>query len=237
VSPDELHSRLLSALLGFMSETAARLVLRGALESLQLPARELAVGMLPRVLCALEPAARPFIHPAQRPRLSLELKELLSTPVRVPPPRPASLPSPTPPAIPPRLGLPGPARPTVLSIRSEVDASTARFTARSLCEEMGGRGFECQKVATAVSELARNQLSYAGGGTLQFQAERTPRRLLRVLAQDQGPGIADVGLVLSGAYRSKTGLGMGLLGVKRLSDWFEVRTGPRGTQVEFEVWL
>jgi serine/threonine-protein kinase RsbT len=233
VSPDELHARLLSVLLGFMPETAARLVLRGTLESLKLPAAELSVGMLPRIIDALEPAARHFMHPAQRPRLALELKELLNAPVRMPAPRPVGLPSaPLPPP-----GLPLLARATVLSIRTEADASTARFTARSLCEELGGKGFECQKVATAVSELVRNQLSYAGGGMLHLQPERLPRRLLRVLAQDQGPGIPDVALVLSGSYRSKTGLGMGLLGVKRLADRFEVRTGPTGTQVEFEVWV
>ncbi|WP_225409844.1 ATP-binding protein [Stigmatella hybrida] len=240
MSPDELHSRLLYVLRGFMPETAARLVLRGTLESLKLPAQELSVGMLPCLIAALEPATRHFMHPAQRPRLTLELKELLNGPFRGLPPRPASLPTPAPPPPPspsPHPGMPMMARSTVLAIRTEADATTARFAARSLCEELGGKGFECQKVATAVSEVVRNQLSYAGGGTLQLQPHRTPRRLMRVLAQDQGPGIPDVALVLSGAYRSKTGLGMGLLGVKRLSDRFEVRTGPTGTQVEFEVFL
>ena len=49
--------------------------------------------------------------------------------------------------------------------------------------------------------------------------------------------LTDLERVLSGTYRSKTGMGLGLLGVKRLADRFDVRTGPNGTQVEFEVWL
>ncbi|MDC0713747.1 ATP-binding protein [Stigmatella sp. ncwal1] len=239
MSPDELHSRLLCVLQGFMSETAARLVLRGTMEPLKLSVTTLSVMDLPRLIEALEPASRHFMHPAQRPRLTLELKELLNMPFRGLPPR-----TPTPPPASSTASpsfasqaVPRAGRPAVLNIHTEADASTARFTARALCEELGGKGFECQKVATAVSELARNQLAYAGGGTIQLHPERTPRRLIRVLAQDQGQGIADVSLVLSGAYRSKTGLGLGLLGVKRLADRFEVRTGPTGTQVEFEVWL
>ncbi|EAU67011.1 serine/threonine-protein kinase RsbT [Stigmatella aurantiaca DW4/3-1] len=208
------------------------------MEPLKLSVTTLTVVDLPRLIDALEPASRHFMHPAQRPRLALELKELLNTPLRRLPSRP-----PTPPPAPVAPPLASPemprtaGRPVMLNIHSEADASTARFTARSLCEELGGKGFECQKVATAVSELARNQLAYAGGGSIQLHPERTPRRLIRVLAQDQGQGIANVTLVLSGAYRSKTGLGLGLLGVKRLSDRFEVRTGPTGTHVEFEVWL
>jgi serine/threonine-protein kinase RsbT len=128
-------------------------------------------------------------------------------------------------------------RATTYLVRTESDASHARLAARMMCETLGGRGYECQKVATAVSELARNQIAYAGGGTIQLAPEQTPRRLLRVRAEDQGRGIPDLERVLSGTYRSKTGMGLGLLGVKRLADRFDVRTGPSGTQVDFEVWL
>jgi serine/threonine-protein kinase RsbT len=237
LSADGLNAQLLRVLQGFMSETAARLVLRGTLESLKLttPATE----DLLRVIEALEPASRHFMHPAQRPRLAAELKDLIGA---GPAPRPAApmARAVTPAAPMPALGGPGltlTTRPTTLVVRTEADASTARLTARTLCEELGGKGFECQKVATAVSELARNQISYAGGGTIHISPERSPRRMLRVRAEDQGQGIPNVELVLSGNYRSKTGMGLGLLGVKRLADRFDVRTSATGTQVEFEVWL
>nr|WP_274621925.1 ATP-binding protein [Myxococcus fulvus] len=212
-----------------MSETAARLVLRGTLEPLRLSADTLGTAELPRVIEALEPATRHFVDPSRRADLSARLKALLAT---------ATVPS--------GLGLREPsamssapveARPTTYQVRTEADASQVRLAARALCEAMGGRGYECQKVATAVSELARNQVSYAGGGTIQLIPVQTPRKLLRVRAEDQGKGIPELERVLSGTYRSKTGMGLGILGVKRLADRFEVKTGATGTQVEFEVWL
>ena len=129
--------------------------------------------------------------------------------------------------------------PKALDIRTEADASHARLMARALCEELGGTGFVVQKVATGVSELARNQLMYAGGGTLTLRAQLVPHRRVKVLAVDSGKGIApaQLELILSGGYRSKTGMGMGLLGVKRLADHFDVQSGPLGTRVEFEVCL
>ncbi|MCK8496506.1 ATP-binding protein [Myxococcus fulvus] len=222
-------SQLLGVLQHFMSETAARLVLRGTLEPLRLSADTLGTAELPRVIEALEPATRHFVDPSRRADLSARLKALLAT---------ATVPS--------GLGLREPsamssapveARPTTYQVRTEADASQVRLAARALCEAMGGRGYECQKVATAVSELARNQVSYAGGGTIQLIPVQTPRKLLRVRAEDQGKGIPELERVLSGTYRSKTGMGLGILGVKRLADRFEVKTGATGTQVEFEVWL
>ncbi|NTX35696.1 ATP-binding protein [Myxococcus sp. CA033] len=214
-----------------MTETAARLVLRGTLEPLRLSADTLGAAELPRVIEALEPATRHFVDPARRPDLAARLRALTAT---------ATVPSglsaarePTP--VPATTTMD--ARPTTYLVRTEADASHARLAARALCESMGGRGYECQKVATAVSELARNQISYAGGGTIQLIPVQTPRKLLRVRAEDQGRGIPELERVLSGTYRSKTGMGLGILGVKRLADRFEVKTGATGTQVEFEVWL
>ncbi|NTX03944.1 ATP-binding protein [Myxococcus sp. CA040A] len=214
-----------------MTETAARLVLRGTLEPLRLSADTLGAAELPRVIEALEPATRHFVDPARRPDLAARLRALTAT---------ATVPSglsatrePTPAPATTTMD----ARPTTYLVRTEADASHARLAARALCESMGGRGYECQKVATAVSELARNQISYAGGGTIQLIPVQTPRKLLRVRAEDQGRGIPELERVLSGTYRSKTGMGLGILGVKRLADRFEVKTGATGTQVEFEVWL
>ncbi|MCY1015125.1 ATP-binding protein [Pyxidicoccus sp. MSG2] len=241
MSRGSMCTELLRVLQQFMSETAARLVLRGTLEPLRLSLESVGSAELPRVIEALEPATRHFVDPARRPQLAALLRTL-ATPATSPvaAPSPASKPAPTPPQGTPMVAPAAAApevRATTYLVRTESDASHARLAARMMCETLGGRGYECQKVATAVSELARNQIAYAGGGTIQLAPEQTPRRLLRVRAEDQGRGIPDLERVLSGTYRSKTGMGLGLLGVKRLADRFDVRTGPSGTQVDFEVWL
>lgn len=227
-----LSAQLLSVLQHFMSETAARLVLRGTLESLRVPADTMSAAELPRVIDALEPATRHFVDPARRPDLAAKLKAVVANAAA------SSSPGGRETSAPAASGAASTeARPTTYLVRTEADASHARLSARAMCEALGGRGYECQKVATAVSELARNQISYAGGGTIQLIPVQSPRRLLRVRAEDQGRGIPELERVLSGTYRSKTGMGLGLLGVKRLADKFEVNTGISGTQVEFEVWL
>ncbi|WP_163997011.1 ATP-binding protein [Pyxidicoccus caerfyrddinensis] len=243
MSRGSMCTELLRVLQQFMSETAARLVLRGTLEPLRLSLESVGSAELPRVIEALEPATRHFVDPARRPQLAAQLRTL-ATPAasamsaQYPA---AAKPSPTPPqgtpVVAPAASAGPEVRATTYLVRTESDASHARLAARMMCETLGGRGYECQKVATAVSELARNQIAYAGGGTIQLAPEQTPRRLLRVRAEDQGRGIPDLERVLSGTYRSKTGMGLGLLGVKRLADRFDVRTGPSGTQVDFEVWL
>ncbi|QSQ27711.1 serine/threonine protein kinase [Pyxidicoccus parkwayensis] len=252
MSRGSMCTELLRVLQQFMSETAARLVLRGTLEPLRLSAESVGSAELPRVIEALEPATRHFVDPARRPQLAAQLRTLTTptTPTTVAALFPtAAAPAAPKPSVTPPSGTPAGAAPaarastgpevraTTYLVRTEADASHARLAARMMCEAMGGRGYECQKVATAVSELARNQIAYAGGGTIQLTPEQTPRRLLRVRAEDQGRGIPELERVLSGNYRSKTGMGLGILGVKRLADRFDVRTGPSGTQVDFEVWL
>jgi serine/threonine-protein kinase RsbT len=123
-----------------------------------------------------------------------------------------------------------------LSIVSEDDISTARNEARRLCEEASAKGFTVQKISTIVSELARNIVSYAGEGTLEIHMLEEPNRVL-IKAVDSGPGIPNLALVLSGQYRSRTGLGRGLLGTKRLADKFDIVTGSSGTAVTAEVTL
>jgi serine/threonine-protein kinase RsbT len=87
------------------------------------------------------------------------------------------------------------------------------------------------KVATAIAELARNIVLYAISGELRIAVIDTPRRGVEVVALDEGPGIADLDLVLNGNYKSKTGMGMGLRGARRLMDTFEITTSSQGTQV------
>jgi anti-sigma regulatory factor (Ser/Thr protein kinase) len=93
---------------------------------------------------------------------------------------------------------------------------------------------ECVRLATAVSELGRNMYMYAGGGQLRLKLAEEPHRyLFTVDASDQGPSIAQLDLILSGGYRSRTGLGRGLLGVKALLDQLTIDTQVgQGTRIK-----
>jgi serine/threonine-protein kinase RsbT len=102
---------------------------------------------------------------------------------------------------------------------------------------MGAKSFAMHKIMTIVSELARNIVSYARTGVLEFTPLKEQRSRLVIRAVDSGPGIPNLQAVLSGNYQSKTGLGKGLLGTKQLADRFEISTGPTGTVVVVEVRL
>jgi serine/threonine-protein kinase RsbT len=120
-------------------------------------------------------------------------------------------------------------------IRDENDLRAARAGARDLCLAFAASSGEAQRIATAVSELARNIVSYTPGGQIDLTIRRGPPLPIAIIAKDYGSGIAHLDLVLSGKYRSKTGLGRGLLGVKRLMKEFHVHTSPMGTRIEAEV--
>lgn len=124
-----------------------------------------------------------------------------------------------------------------IRVDSEQDIVAARHKARLLAADLGFDGTTRIKIVTTVSELARNMFRYAGGGSLHLRSISHPRRGLQVIAEDEGPGIADLDTVLAGRYQSRTGMGMGLLGCKRLMDEFEVRTGPEGTRVSAHKFL
>lgn len=129
------------------------------------------------------------------------------------------------------------AEPCQITIRSENDISIVRNEARRICEEVGAGSYTVQKVTTIVSELARNIVSYAERGTLEIVPTNANGRRIILRAADSGPGIPNLEHVLSGRYKSKTGLGRGLLGTKRLADHFDVATGASGTLVVAEVLL
>ena len=108
----------------------------------------------------------------------------------------------------------------------------------SLALAFGSNLLDQTKVLTAVSELTRNMLQYAGGGELWLALLRGSVRGIEVSAVDRGPGIADIDLVMSASYRSRTGLGMGLKGVKRIMDDLDIRSGPHlGTRVTIRKYL
>jgi serine/threonine-protein kinase RsbT len=127
--------------------------------------------------------------------------------------------------------------PSSIDITVEADISRARNAARSMCETLGARGFSLQKVTTIVSELARNIQSYAGSGKIELLVKNGAKPRVVIRAVDRGPGIANLAHIMSGEYRSRTGLGRGILGTKRLADQFDITTGSFGTQIVAEVEL
>lgn len=130
---------------------------------------------------------------------------------------------------------PGSLETSVLHITVEADIGRARAEARRLCDALGASPFAMQKIATIVSELARNMVLYAGGGIIEIASANSQPKRVVVTGTDQGPGIPNLQEVLSGRYKSRTGLGRGLLGTKRLADRFDVWTGSDGTRVVAEV--
>jgi serine/threonine-protein kinase RsbT len=122
-----------------------------------------------------------------------------------------------------------------LPIEQEKDIATARLEAWSESVRIGLSKFTSVKVATAVSELARNIVFYAGKGTVELRAVRDDRGAgLQITAIDQGPGIDAKKLqeIWGGTYKSQRGMGKGLVAVKKLVDEFNLDTAPgRGTTV------
>ena len=118
-------------------------------------------------------------------------------------------------------------------IRYEQDVVVARQRARQIAALLGFDGQDQTRIATAVSEIARNAYRYAQGGRVEFALEGlTSPQLLLVRVHDQGPGIADLEHIMSGEYRSPTGMGLGILGAHRLLDQVDIKSSPgNGTDV------
>src|SRR4051794_21065321 len=120
-----------------------------------------------------------------------------------------------------------------VAIRYEQDVVIARQRARQLAALLGFDGQDQTRIATAVSEIARNAFNYAGGGRVEFQVEgRISPQLFLARITDSGPGIGDLDSIVEGRYRSETGMGLGITGARRLMDQFEIESLPgQGTTV------
>ena len=117
-----------------------------------------------------------------------------------------------------------------MEIRLEHDVVLVRQRARQIAGLLGFDSQDQTRIATAVSEIARNAFQYAGGGKVEFMVEEPPAFLIRVA--DHGPGIADLQAILEGRYTSATGMGVGIVGARRLMDRFEIEAAPgAGTTV------
>ena len=118
------------------------------------------------------------------------------------------------------------------------DVVRFRHLVRAAAVAAGLRLIDQTKLVTAASELARNALEHGGGGHGEILPAATPdRRGVRLIIDDDGPGIAEVGLALADGYTGGTGMGMGLPGSRRLVDLFEIWSEPGvGTCVTVEKW-
>lgn len=127
---------------------------------------------------------------------------------------------------------------TTVRIRSAREVLHASDTARQTARRIGFSALDQTKIATAVSELARNILLYVGDGEVTVSVVTAPRRGIQIVASDTGKGIDDVSLVMDADYRSRTGMGKGLKGTKRLMDQLEIATRPgAGTTVTARKFL
>jgi len=124
-------------------------------------------------------------------------------------------------------------------VRSDLDIVNARVAGRDLAKTLGFGVIDQARVATAISELARNIVLYAGEGEVILRRVQDNRRLgLEAVCVDQGPGIPDVALAMRDGYSTSNGLGMGLPGTKRLMDEFEIESVVgEGTKVTIRKWL
>ncbi len=125
-----------------------------------------------------------------------------------------------------------------LPIQSPSDIVMARQAVRFAATGLGFSLVDQTKIVTAASELARNTLDYGGGGVLHVvQLEESPRKGLRLIFEDQGPGIPDIQLALKDGYTTGGGLGLGLGGARRLVSDFEIQSAPgQGTRVTITRW-
>lgn len=206
---DILEQKLVEVLTQYISPITVQGIIRRCREKNLIGNRPLTEADLPLLIRSMDISIRLFLPEEKRDALRRELQKISGQKPILHPQR--------------------------VSIRVEMDIVRARNEARQVCEQLGARSFTTQKVATAVSELARNIVSYTPGGFIELIPHAgTPSRIV-VRAVDEGKGIANLEEILSGRYKSRTGLGMGLRGVKQLVDRMDIQTGPEGTRIEFEV--
>src|SRR5882724_4734381 len=130
----------------------------------------------------------------------------------------------------------------IIPIKAVADIVTARQHGRELAQRSGFSETESTLIATIISELARNIVLYAEVGEIVLEkasnsgADR--HHGVVIISRDQGPGIPDVQRALVGGYSTSGGLGLGLCGVRRMVDEFNIDTGAgKGTTVTAKKWL
>ncbi|HEX3664553.1 MAG TPA: ATP-binding protein [Rhizomicrobium sp.] len=118
----------------------------------------------------------------------------------------------------------------LVTLETEEDVVAARQRARQIAAALGFDAQDQTRIATAVSEIARNAVSYGKGGQAEFALDGTEKpQALQITIRDSGPGITDLQAVMSGVYRSATGMGKGIIGTRKLMDRFEITSDRHGT--------
>jgi serine/threonine-protein kinase RsbT len=131
-----------------------------------------------------------------------------------------------------------PAWEIAVAIRTEADVVSARQAGRELAASIGFNRTDQALIATAISELARNILNYAGSGEVRLSHRSARGRDgIEVVADDKGPGIADLDDAMRDGFTTSGGLGLGLPGTKRLMDQFHVQTGASGTTITAQKFI
>jgi anti-sigma regulatory factor (Ser/Thr protein kinase) len=123
-------------------------------------------------------------------------------------------------------------------VRVDADVVAARQAAREASARIGFASTDLTAIATAVSEVTRNVVKFAGAGELVVDTLEEPRRGVRITVRDVGPGIPDVDQALQDGFSTYAGLGLGLPGARRLMDEFTVVSEVgRGTTVTMTKWV
>jgi serine/threonine-protein kinase RsbT len=247
---------LLEVLSDYFSPPLARALLASTLRRARLDGAALSPVATRQAVQALESALPLYLgDPARRAECLARLRARAPQPANA---GPASAPGGAAPAAPAPVSARGPvpeatsrslasarapvdvdpqSAPIVIHVASADDVTNACEVGRDIARRVGFSGVAQTKIATAIAELARNILLYAKTGEVRLVTVAGPRRGVEVDASDRGPGIADVAHVMSGNYRSRTGMGMGLRGAKRLMDDFAIDTSPEGTRVVARKYL
>ena len=116
-------------------------------------------------------------------------------------------------------------------LRNERDVVQARQRAREIAALLGFDNQEQIRLATATSEMARNAFRYARNGKVVFNVSLEMPQFFEVSISDSGPGIGNLDEIFEGRYHSQTGMGLGILGTRRLMDDFDIKTKASGTSV------
>jgi serine/threonine-protein kinase RsbT len=125
-----------------------------------------------------------------------------------------------------------------VKIESPADIVQARQQARALATQAGFSICDSTLITTAISEMTRNILEYASHGEITISLLKNgTKHGVRIVATDQGPGIADISQVMQDGYSSRQGMGIGLPGTKRLMDEFEITSKiGKGTTITMKKW-
>lgn len=136
----------------------------------------------------------------------------------------------------PTIAAPLPMR---IPLQRDEEVVLARSAARRWLQTLGFSLVDQTKMVTAVSELARNTVLHGGGGVVTLEeVDGQGSRGLKVVFEDQGPGIGDVEQALTDGFSTGSGLGLGLGGARRLVNDFHIETSPGGgTRVTIVRWV